>query len=226
MFKKTVVIAVSVLALVILGSFTNYYLLAASSVDLLWNANDVYLFSGVVERGYRINYLLYPIEAIREYLGAVPSPDNQRFSVVVLRIGSDAVQRYDIEDVHLGSIHVFENTIYASDIKNARLIKWTGAQFVPANSDEKQRLGANINRFPAPSFSNVGGWSARLGPDGEYRIQLAGKTLTLLIKGGAGQDVASIDLTRPGEAAQTIWSLDQRRQKVGKDQYEQTFKGH
>jgi hypothetical protein len=225
MFKKSVVIAVLALALLIVGSFTNHYVLTASSVDLLWNANYIYLFSGVTQRGYRINYFLYPVEAIREYLGAVPSPNNQRFSVVVLRIDSDTVERYDVEDVHLGSIHVFENTIYASDLKNTRLIKWTGAQFVPASSDENQRLGAHINRFPTPNFSNVDGWSARRGPDGEYRIQLAGKTLTLLIRGGTGQDVASIDLARPGEAAKTIWSLDERRQKVGKDQYEQTFKG-
>jgi hypothetical protein len=63
-------------------------------VNLLWNDSEAYFFVGVGRQGYHVSCLRYPWLTIKEYLGAIESPDDNRAFLVVLRVTSSGVERH------------------------------------------------------------------------------------------------------------------------------------
>src|SRR5271169_4375552 len=95
-----VAVAVGVL---LLATVPTYYIQSASGGSLMWNANEAYVFEGVVQRGFHFSRLGYLVEFVREIFPfGASSPDDKHFSVAVLRITPEAVQRYVIFDFNSG----------------------------------------------------------------------------------------------------------------------------
>lgn len=228
MHKKTAVgLLVVAIGLTMLASVKVYFIRTQASGDLLWEADDAYIFLNITQRGYRISYLRYPFEFVKEYFGGVPTPDDKRSYVTVLRVSADGVQQYTINDLNLGTINVFEHNLYASDLDKGALLKWTESHFGPATSEQQEKLRKNINSLPPPNFSNVDGWSEPRGPpNGTFVVQLAARPFTFLTKVDNSQGVASIDLTVPGRSPERIWSLSDHLKRVSKDEYHRCLESH
>lgn len=222
--KIAIVFCFGALILFVLASVKSYYVETAANGNLFWNADEAYVFLRVTHTGYHMSCLQYPIEMIVEHLHEGRRPSDKSFSVSVFRVTPDKVQHYVVDDVHLGSIQVFEQSIYAGDFKSGSLMKWSGTGFIPASPTERRRLEENINRALAPNFSDVDGWSGRSGPpEGEFALKLAGKPISLDIKTGNTQGVASIEIVRVGQGRDRIWYLEHQPQKVNKTEYHRYF---
>ena len=136
MHKKTKsFVIVGLLALAIAAGvwLKIYYVREDSAGWLLWNANEAYLFMSVHPRGYHFTYFEYPFALLRQYFNAPPFPDDERVSVVVIRVTSSAIERHDV-DIGKGDAHepdfytTFGEGIYANC--QGVLCRWTGSGFV------------------------------------------------------------------------------------------------
>jgi hypothetical protein len=201
-----------------------YYLANAAGGELWWSAGETYLFIDVTSRGYRMSCVQYLEEVVMEYFGAPRLPSKNRFSVVVLHITPQAVGRYT-QQIHLGSYDLFAGGIYARNLDNEVLVRWTGTHFEPATSAESREFQRNVNSLPSGAyFADVDGWSRRMGPpDGNYTIELGGKPITLVVKSGRMNGLTSVDLLRPDQAPKRIWYLDDEPRRVSKIEYERVF---
>ena len=68
-----------------------------SGGNVLWNANEAYLFIGTFSRGARVTYLEYPWMILKEYLGGIRASDNNLNSLVVIRVTPSTVERYNVD---------------------------------------------------------------------------------------------------------------------------------
>src|SRR5579864_8733560 len=121
-------LTVVVLAALVFGKI--YVIRDDGGGDLIWNANEAYLFMGVSRRGARIGYMEYPWLLLKQLLYDVREPDDQRTSVTVIHITKSGVERHVIQvpDEQPGNTPVLykavENQIYAN--WHGYAYKWTG----------------------------------------------------------------------------------------------------
>ncbi|HXM62870.1 MAG TPA: hypothetical protein VN950_18555 [Terriglobales bacterium] len=220
-------------ALVVAAVLNIYFIRNDGSGDLLWNADEAYLFTGVTRRGLHTSYLAYPWVLFAEFFYAPPPPDDQSVSVTVIRVTQSTVERHlvNVADPSPGTTPgeytPFEGRIYANCPKLGGLCKWTGEGFEAATTDEQRGFGG-IEHLKVLEIDNVNGWSKRGMPgNGNQFIADIGGKFSLLVRNEAGDarqySRISIYLQRPGRVPERIWYLDGTPQWVTRSAYEHAF---
>jgi hypothetical protein len=223
---KKIIVTIVLIACVIVSAFLHvYYIRDGASGDLLSNGEEAYLFLSVGTRGYRLSYLQSPIEYLRAYFRTGVSASEEHFSVFAIRITSDDIQRYEPQPLSLGAIDPVDSNIYARS--NGALVKWSGAQFEPASTEELRRF--QLRHISGPDFTNVDGWSKRCclmsrAPEVEFEFQIGGKPLILIVKQGERDSNITVSLKREGQVPEKIWYLDQTPRRVRRGEYERIFR--
>jgi hypothetical protein len=229
---------VVLLAVILAASVLKVYLLREDSGgDVLWNANEAYLFIGVAYRGGHMSYLGYPWMILRESVGGVTGFNNESRSVTVIHITPSGLEKHVIEVAAAppgswpGEYTPFEGQIYANYPEIGGLSRWAGDHFEPATAEEQQRLGG-ISRLSAVDFTNVDGWSKHgigEGPQGLFARSTTdvGGRFTISEKGEpvghTGYATVSIYQQRPGAPPERIWYLDGHPRRVSRAEYESVF---
>jgi hypothetical protein len=236
--RKTVVILLAVLAILVIMLAPIYYIRDASQGNLIWSGDQAYVFMTVLHRGYRMNCLRLAAEFVMELFPfGASSPDDKSSSVIVLRIAPGNLQRFDFDDMNLDSPDGIGQDIYVVNRENNEgLLKWSGDHLERASVEEGNalRTAQASGRIPdGPSYQNVGGWSksgvaGKPGmltgeEDARVVIQVNGKPTTLVMSSGFITHEAFIDVIRPGETSQRIWHLDERAHRVSRAEYQKTF---
>src|SRR5580693_5253623 len=212
--------------LVILNFFQMNYVGGSASADLLWNANEGYLFAHGGRSGYRVSYLGYLAEIVKEPLGVVPSADNRSSFTSVVHMTASTVERYETA----GEFEYYtpvDNIIYAGH--EGAVWKWMGTHFEQASSEEQRKLNGTAN-LSNGDFTGANGWSARRSIAGtlfdEIKIQLGGKPLTILAKTINIRDgEVSIDLLGPDRSTENLYYMTFQPRRVSRAEYEHIFGG-
>jgi hypothetical protein len=233
--KAMVAIAVLAAAMVAAASLRTYTIVEGGGGYALWNAHEAYLFISVSQKGYHCSYLKYPLEVIGEYLYAVPLPDDNLRSFMVIRITPSTVERHlvDLKGIAPGSgpdlYTPFEDRIYANCPDLGGLCRWAGDQFERATEEEQRKLDG-INRLIQKDIDNVNGWSKQgfgpgpinnkvtIKPNDKFELSVAN-----LAADGSGYGAVSVDLLRPSQAPERICYLDGHPRRVNKAKYEHVF---
>lgn len=238
-------IALAVLVAVLL-SLTVYVVRTDSGGALLWNADNAYFFIGMADRGYEFSYLRYLVEELREMFPfGASSPTDKHFSVLVLHVTPDLIERYPINNFWLGSNpEPFQGNLYAGNmLPDGGFMKWSGTHFEPATPEEADKFheyAISLTQGPpsGPRYDNVEGWSKRtlageiitesptrpIERDSKVTIEVNGKQLTFVMNSGYVSHQAYVDLIRPGQPPERIWHLDGEPHRVSRAEYYQIFK--
>ncbi len=239
---------VAAVVLVLVGSLRLYYVRTDSGGELFWNADNAYVFIGMADRGYRLTCLGLGVEFVREIFPfGASAPSDKHFSVLVLHVTPDSVQHYSIDDFWLGSSPTpFQGTLYAGNmLPGGGFMRWSGTQFERATPEDAERYHEYAMSLPTgppagPSYDNVEGWSKRtvggevvtesptvsIEKTAKVMIELGGKPLTFVMSSGFITHEAYIDLIRPGQPPERIWSLDEHSHRVSRAEYEHIFGSH
>lgn len=240
MLKKTLTVLIALAVILLILSYPKIYVIRGTAGGALyWNVNEALLFMGGGSDGARMTYLRYVLEPFLSVLRVVRPPDDESCSrSVVIRVTDKEVQRYeaslyrDTKDRFCGyEFAPFEGHIYVGYLAQDQLWKWSGSQFEPATPDEVRAFhAARANAKPDPhpwEFDNVDGWSMRgfgqTPPN--YQLVLNGQPVTLVFSGETWPPKPlSVDLSRPGQAPQRIWTFDGRPRRVSRAEYERIFR--
>lgn len=232
-----------IIGLIILGSLKVYHVRKQGSGSLFWNKDAAYIFINIENRGYSLSFLGFAAEFIREVFPfGASAPTDLHSSTLVLEVTPDSVQHNIIENQWLGPVEPFDAVLYAVNLVDQRgFLKWSGDHFEPTNTGERTRIQGAIRQgeIPSgPSYDNLQGWSKRtvagdvtgvssnaVENDAKVTIELDGRSLTFVMNSGFISHQAYIDLQRPGQAPERIWSLDEQAHRVSKKEYQQIF-GH
>jgi hypothetical protein len=241
MHRRTNTVILTFLVAVLAASALKIYLVREDSGgDVLWNANEAYLFIGVAYRGGHMSYLEYPWMTLRESVGGVTAFNNERRSVAVIHITSSGIEQNVVAVAAAppgswpGEYTPFEGQIYANYPEIGGLCRWAGDHFEPATAEEQQRVGG-ISRLRTVDMVNVDGWSKHAigdGPEGFVARSTTdvGGRFTISEKsepvGRTGYAAVSIYVQRPGQTPERIWYLDGHPRKITKAEYERTFGRH
>src|SRR3979490_224761 len=143
-----------IIVIVVASSVQTYRVSDGGDATLLSNANEAYLFLDVKRLGYRLSYLEYLGEMIREPFGVVRSPDDTRSFTVVLRITPSEVQRFETGDFD------FFTPVYGRIYANHDRVlwKWVETHFEEASPEEQQKIGG-VKVLSRKDFTDVDGWS-------------------------------------------------------------------
>jgi hypothetical protein len=197
--KVVISVGIVLAILVVLGSVHTYFVDANCSGDLLWNHHTAYLFIGVGRLGYKLNYLEYPIQVIRDYFGISRKNEATRFSTVVLQLTPSTVQTYELNGESLDFYTPFHEDIYAN--RQGTLWKWAGGNFVEASEEESRQFGGT-NHLSSLPFTNVNGWTARYqvmnrpAASAKFELDLGGKPLNVVIQRNDKTRGVSVDIIR------------------------------
>lgn len=237
MHKKTkavVIVGLTALAIAAGVWLKIYYVREDSAGWLLWNANEAYLFMSVHPRGYHFTYFEYPIVLLKQYFNAPPFSNDERVSVIVIRVTPSTIERHRVDfgkgDTHAPDFYTtFGDSIYANC--QGLLCRWNGTGFEAATEEERRKLDGG-NRLSALEFTDVKGWSKRdveqAASDYQFSIEV-GSQFKLSVKSGnvyrSAYDSPTVDLLRPGRGPERIWHLDGYPRRVSKSEYGSVFKG-
>lgn len=224
-------VSVLVIAIMAFGFGKIYAIRDDCGGDLLWNADEAYLFIGVARRGFRISYLEYPWVMLKESLYGVRLPDDQRTSVTVVHITASGVEQHVVEmlDERPANTPILytrlQGNIYANCGGN--LCKWTGNKFEAATEQEQRRLDGT-SQLVEKNMED--GWSQRTfgGAPTDYQLAVdVGQTFKLGVTNKlldrTRRSIVSVDVVRPERSPEAIWHLDGRSRRVSKSEYEQAF---
>ncbi len=207
-----------------------YYIREDSGGLCLWSSEEAVLFLGTTRFGYRVSYLTWPWQILRQHLNGVPVPTDKHSRLTVLRVTPSGVERHVLEEAEEPDLYtVLHGQIYANC--HGSLCKWSNGRFEEATEEEQRKLDG-INRLTNHEFDNVGGWSkkgiggapedifARSAIDVGGRFTIAEKSDPT---GRTGYIAVSIYVQRPGQAPERIWYLDGHPRRVSKAEYERVF---
>ena len=237
--KWMIVIAILVATMVTIASCKIYFLRENSGGYVIWNADEAYLFIHVTRQGLPVRYLRYPLFVVGEILGVVESVDDDRASVIVIRVTSSSVERHvlklaDRADGGPGSdpgeYTPLEGHIYAMCPPLDGLCRWAGDHFERATQEERQRL-YGIKSLTRKDFENdKDGWSRRQfragSTDRKFTIKVGDKfelSVNNIGVNGTENGTVSIDLLRPGKAPERIKDFYRRERKVSRTEYQHAF---
>jgi hypothetical protein len=205
----------------------------SADADVLWNAQEAYLFVQATRIGWRVSYLHYFGAALKAYLrGATPYTDRRPLCTVVFRVRPEGVQRFVTPDVFLRGATPVDHTIYARD-DDGKWWKWLGAHIEPASPQEQHAAWDTLG-LSRRNPNGTNGWYSersllsRLEDDLTVSIALEGQPLTLRVKrerqpGGFQVIRATLDLLRPAQAADRLWDMDEDWHRVTQTVYRQSF---
>jgi hypothetical protein len=215
-------LGVALLLIIGLASLKTYYVREPDTGgELLWSSDEAFLFIGTARQGWHGNYLQLVWRDIREILRLVNEPKISRPSVHVFRISEKGLEHHHLMNTQIGAYTVFEGSIY--ELTGRR---WTGTQFEASNPERQRSIAKALSQEWSTSgeWSNDDGWSKRCcvtrRSDGEQRfpILLRGQELQVVVSADGGS--LSVDLQRPGQALQRIWSVDREPRRVTRAEYE------
>jgi hypothetical protein len=205
---------------------------------LFWNGNEALLFMDENSDGARMSYVRYALEPLLVSMGDVRPPDNERCSkILVIQVTDKDLQRFDTDLYRYtgedrGCVFKYElfwGQIYA--VSWPRLWKWSGTDFERATPEEYGAYatalasGETVSQHPW-EFDNVDGWSMReFGASApRYELTIGGQPATIIFHGKTWPpEPLSIELIRPGQPPQTIWSFDGRARRVSEAEYDHVF---
>jgi hypothetical protein len=228
--RWAIVLIVAVSGLLLLGFDPAVYVVRSSGGGVLyWNASEALLFMGGGNMGVRMSYLRYAAEPFIVGLGHVRRPDEKSCSrVIVIEVTDKNVEQHDTEVGCVFSYNVIGGHIYA--LSGPQLWVWSGNEFQPASVEEIRSFEASNSTRADSShpwqFDDVQGWSMRelRQTPAQHRILLNGQFVTIVFHGTTWPPrPLSVDLIRPGQAAQTIWSFDEAPRRVSKGEYAHLF---
>ncbi|MDR3675076.1 MAG: hypothetical protein P4N24_06270 [Acidobacteriota bacterium] len=237
MVWKTTIVLVVVLAVAVsaLAWLRVYYVQDGAVGNVIWNSTEAYVFVNVYQYGYTFSYLGYLGEVVKGILpfGASP-PEEQRFYLIVIRITPKAIERYPVDNFHIGSppFVVGQNIYVGNLLGEAGLMKWSETHFVPMNLDEQNevREAHNSGKVPmSPNYDNIGGWSRRMvdfvsqAEGADHVIELGETHLRLLTHSGFINHDAYIELSHPEHTPEKIWHLSEKPERVDKATYRHIF---
>src|ERR1700730_1822528 len=105
MSKKAIMGLVTLVVIVGVLAFLHvYYISDGGDGTLFWNRDTAYLFLDLGSLGYRLTYLQYIGQSVKEVFGVGREPSNERYSNVVFTINSGTVHRYVLDDMRLSWI--------------------------------------------------------------------------------------------------------------------------
>lgn len=220
------------IVLVVLGVF-HFHVLGASVQDgvLLWNSDEAYLFLAWGRSGYHFTGFEYLFSHVPAYFGVPRTVDDNRLSMLVVKITPTAVERHVTEpyQMYRGFLTYIprNKTIYAYD-GGAMLWKWAGTRFDTVSLDELKKLALDQNSLTSEKdYTNVDGWSSRHSLTtwpSTTKIELQGKPVTLFLTSkDSGQEI-SLDIQLPDGARQSVVRTNRKFHLVSKSEYESTFK--
>src|SRR6266403_240922 len=220
-------VAFSLALLLILSSFFNiYYLSSSGDGDLLWSANEAYLFIYGERRGYHVSYLGYVGELVKEYFGVIDSPNDVKPFTAITKITSSSIERYET----VGTFDFYTplgQNIYALH-DQAPLWKWVGTHFEQASAQDQQALG-NAARLPKRDFTDVSGWSARYSITAkikeQFTIQLDSRPITVAVTTlNLADGQVSVEVFRPDHPPEAVFHRNGRPRRVSRAEYERVFR--
>ncbi len=235
--RTKTVIALVVLALLLAASVSLKVYFSTSHVAamMFWRGDEAYLFLGTGHTGHRFSYLEYPLVVVREYFHAPPLSEHRRGSSLVIHVTPSMVERHvkdDDEESATGPnfLTPFEDGFFAM-CSGAVLCKWTANGFELA-TEEEQRRHDGVNRLVRGSMNNqiVNGWHVRgsFRSPGDHAEVEIGKDLVISVRNRAADVRAypwvSVDLLRPGQEPESLYSVDGTPRRVSKSEYDRTFK--
>jgi hypothetical protein len=240
--KKSLIVLIVLAGIFFLLSNPKVYVIRGSAGGTLyWNADEVLLFTLGASSGAHMGYPRYALEPFLVAIGHARAPDDERCSqAVVIQITDKDVRRYDTDlykyaEAPYCGMHfaVFDGRIYAGYLAKGRIWRWSGTRFEPATQEELRGFDPMKSAERAGShpweFDNVDGWSMRaLGQTPpEYQFVVNGQPLTIIFHGETWPPgPVSVDLIRPGQPPQTIWSFDGRPHPVSLAEYGKIFRNH
>src|SRR5271156_2284241 len=95
--KAMIVLAILIAGVAGAANYRIYLIREGSGGTVLWDASEADLFVGLYREGTRVSYLRYPWFLVKEYLGAVESPEDSARSTTVIRVTSSGVERHSVE---------------------------------------------------------------------------------------------------------------------------------
>lgn len=227
---KKIVVCLLVLAVIVCGSaFLHvFYISDGGTGTLLWNGDTAYLFLDIGSFGYRLTYLQYMRQTVKELLGVGREPSDKRYSNIVFTINHGNVLRYVLNDTRFSGYYVITGNILSGDLNTGILWKWNENHFERATAEDQRNLTqAGVSGMPGPNYDDVDGWHERINifshkGDYQYAVNLNERTLSLRTRRERVDDL-SVDLVRPDGTNETIWHLDGHPRKVSKAEYERVF---
>src|SRR6266571_6404217 len=95
-------------------AFFNMYAVAwiDHAGQILWNADEAYLFIQVGRNGWRGSFLRYLIWVANNFLQLASPPTDTRRTLQVFRFTSDGVEEYTIPDIGIGELIIIQGNIY------------------------------------------------------------------------------------------------------------------
>jgi hypothetical protein len=213
MKKRVGIVLVLVVGALSITMPTSYRVLSKDTgAQLLWTADEAYLFLGTNELGWGFSPARIALERILYLFQTTTTAQRSRSSVTVFRITAKSVDRHDANNMMLGPYGVVDDHIVSG------LWRWTGERFEPATADERAKW---LEKAP-PQFSDVAGWSKRSLNPGSFPIDLGGKRVVLTVS-RMDNDFTAIELQRNGLPSEKIWSVAHSPRKVTKAEYEAMF---
>jgi hypothetical protein len=220
-----------------------YFLREYCDGNLMWNDSEAYFFVEVGRQGHHVSCVRYPLFVVKEYLGGIESPDDDRAFLVVLRVTSSGVERHvlNLADRAIGGagsdpthFTPLEGHIYANCPELDGLCRWSGDHFERATQEERRRL-AGPDRL-AKDYIRVAanGWSKRhfgAGPPESTSTIDVGDRFRLSLKNlavkGTEKTTVLIDVLRPGKTPERIGNFDARPPRgemVSRTEYQRAFR--
>ena len=229
--RLTVLLAVVFFITVVALAFGKTYVVRDDwDGKLLWSSNEAYLFISMHRRGFQIGYWEYPWVLVEELLNGVRSLDDQRTSVSVVHMTTSGVDHHVVEmlDEQPGNAPnaytPLQGYIYANC--EGQLCKWNGNKFETATEEEQRRFDGT-NQLTEKNIDK--GWSNRdfweASTDDQFVVDVS-SDLKLKVTNKLLDRIRSrlaVEVLRPTEPPETIWSFDGRPRTVSKKEYEQAF---
>jgi hypothetical protein len=200
---------------------------------LFWKGDEANLFLGASKTDYHFSSIEYPIVILGEYFHVVPPPEDERASVIVMRVTPSTIERYvvDVGEGTLGSpayLTPIDDVFYGM-CQRGVLCKWTGNRFVSATDEEQRRLdGVNLLIRGETNNHIVNGWNEHFAPrlPGDQfefpigNVQISVKNRATNVRAYPN---VSIDLLRPDQAPENIYTVDETPRRVSKSGYQRAF---
>ena len=235
----TRVICVALLLVLAMAGLLRWYTLRQSvQGNVLWNANEAYLFIGILRDGYNGSYLLLPFSEALAYMGNAPPISDSRISLVVIRVTSSGVERRVLELPDQGDRSGYNpsaspgvnGNIYAF-YPNAGYVRWAVDHFERITLDERKQFPRGQMTSP-PDFENdANGWSRHTlfsePPGVPLDIDVGNQFKIRVNSNVKTTDGASllIDLLHPEGAVERLFDFESHSlREVGASEYRPAFK--
>lgn len=180
----------------------------------------------------------YPWVAIKQYLGAIESPVDDRGSLVVIRITSTDVEHYTLDN-QSGNVPGPDlytpvgDTIYANCPALGGLCRWDGDHFQRITKEEEDRFGG-FDRLAPDTAIHANGWSKdgiAGGPQNlfaNFQANVGGQFTVSEERGPTskrGFVSISIWVQRQYHSPERVWFMDGHPRRVSKAEYYREFAG-